>query len=741
MKRMSILLSVLVLASVAGAEIYPYDGEVTGDNVNVRCGPGLTSYICTQLGKGARVKVLGKQGEEFLQIEAIPFTFKTKTGCLSVVASKFIRREAGVKVTSAGWGFVTEDNVLVRAGGDKRLKGFYSPQGTLKKEAKVYIIGRMTDETGSEMYLIQSPTCAKYYIAAEYVTKAAAAPASLEPVLTPADVEPKVPAVPTGDVPKPEAPVADVVAGKQAPAEGSIQDEKTILTSLKVLQTAYNAEMAKPVAQQDIKGILADAERLDVSEASEFRPYYDYMLAQIRQTLKSRQGTSEFDRIFADAMTKPAGADVAITPTVPNYDLEGVLYRSQLYSTAAATRYVVRDPKTRRILGYVEAGDAAVVLDDYCGKTVLIGGKQNFIANQALSVTKADRIKQVIDAAGPAIAAKPVDPLDPDGTPIGAIPSRPIDPIATPTEPVDPVSPNPAEGAMADVMAQLKREAEARAAAEALAAGQDPAHVDPAVPTDPIAVVPAVPVEPVAPKPVEPVAPKPVDPIATKPVEPVEPSGPIAIRTVPTEPGRIGRTKDLDAERERLLAALTGKTVGQPVVPAKPVEPVEPKPVDPIAVKPVEPKPVDPIAVKPVEPKPIDPIAVKPIEPKPIDPIEPKPIDPIAVKPIEPKPIDPIAVKPVEPKPVDPIAVKPVEPKPIDPIAVKPVEPKPIDPVAVKPVEPKPIDPSEPVEPKPVGPIAAKPVEPKPIAPRPAIAEGTPIEATVVETEFEIEWD
>ena len=88
MKRMSILLSVLALATIASAETYPYSGKVTGDKVNVRCGPGLTSYICTQINKGARVTVLGKQGEEFLQIQAIPFAFKTKTGCLSVVSSK-----------------------------------------------------------------------------------------------------------------------------------------------------------------------------------------------------------------------------------------------------------------------------------------------------------------------------------------------------------------------------------------------------------------------------------------------------------------------------------------------------------------------------------------------------------------------------------------------------------------------------------------------------------------------------
>ena len=44
-----------------GVRAYPYLAEITGDNVNIRSGPGTNYYRCGKLGAGDRVKVVGSQ--------------------------------------------------------------------------------------------------------------------------------------------------------------------------------------------------------------------------------------------------------------------------------------------------------------------------------------------------------------------------------------------------------------------------------------------------------------------------------------------------------------------------------------------------------------------------------------------------------------------------------------------------------------------------------------------------------
>ncbi|MEE8170229.1 MAG: SH3 domain-containing protein, partial [Phycisphaerae bacterium] len=145
------------IGSAAGPEraatpaLSAYDGEVTGDDVYVRSGPGSNYYPTTKLHTGDRVRVVGEQFG-WLRITPPP-------GSFSYVDMALITKGDGRE------GVVDGDHVSVRAGSS--LNNYKrGVQTRLNKGAAVSIIGE-----AEGFYKILPPPTAHLWMSAQYVRR------------------------------------------------------------------------------------------------------------------------------------------------------------------------------------------------------------------------------------------------------------------------------------------------------------------------------------------------------------------------------------------------------------------------------------------------------------------------------------------------------------------------------------------------------------------------------------------
>ena len=134
----------------ADASRFPWEGEITGNDVYVRSGPGVNYYACAKLNSGDRMLVLG---EKFGWYQVTP-----PAKCFSYVDMSAVERQPGAAV-----GKIAQDQVYVRAGSDLE-KRKTSTQMVLNKGAAVEILGE-----ADGFYKIVPPKGATLYISKQYV--------------------------------------------------------------------------------------------------------------------------------------------------------------------------------------------------------------------------------------------------------------------------------------------------------------------------------------------------------------------------------------------------------------------------------------------------------------------------------------------------------------------------------------------------------------------------------------------
>ncbi|RKY13259.1 MAG: hypothetical protein DRP82_05650 [Planctomycetota bacterium] len=124
---------------------FPAKAYMTGDRVNVRCGPGTNYRSLTKLNKGDRIVVMGKKGEWF--------AIKPPKGVVFLVDKRFVNRFDGTgKVLKNGlsvWSGTTAQDARV---------------GYLKKGQKVTIVGDV-----GRWYKIEPPEGVVVYVFGKYV--------------------------------------------------------------------------------------------------------------------------------------------------------------------------------------------------------------------------------------------------------------------------------------------------------------------------------------------------------------------------------------------------------------------------------------------------------------------------------------------------------------------------------------------------------------------------------------------
>jgi SH3-like domain-containing protein len=227
---------------------FPHLAEVTGNDVNIRSGPGTNYYRCGKIHMGDIVKIVTTQ---YGWSRIVP-----PVGCFSWISVQCVSRS----LVDRGAGIVTGDGVQVYAGSDYvEPMHSTSPQVKLKRGDKVKLLD---DKDKGGYYKIGPPTGAYVWVSAQYIRP-----------ISPVRKTPPVTVVDSNDV-DPNDTVSVV------PVEPSVEAAK--LQEYYAVQKQIKAELAKPVTEQDYTNMKkALVEISKNKEAGKAARYAEYVVKQI----------------------------------------------------------------------------------------------------------------------------------------------------------------------------------------------------------------------------------------------------------------------------------------------------------------------------------------------------------------------------------------------------------------------------------------------------------------------------
>jgi len=247
-----ILTTCLAIAGTATAKLdandvnvpsFPYVAEITGDDVNIRSGPGTNYYTCGKLNKGDRIEVVS---EQFGWSRIVP-----PAGGFCWISMQYV----SVNLDDPTIGIITGDGVRVYAGSDYvEPMHSTSEQGRLNRGDKVKLLGEEKDD----YYKIAPPSGAYLWVSTQYT-------------------KPTTPVIQTPPAPEPTAD-----ANAAVPKEKEISVEAQKLKEYYDLKKQIEAERAKPANQvnyADIKKQLIEI--ANNKEAGKAARYAEYVIGQI----------------------------------------------------------------------------------------------------------------------------------------------------------------------------------------------------------------------------------------------------------------------------------------------------------------------------------------------------------------------------------------------------------------------------------------------------------------------------
>jgi hypothetical protein len=350
-----------------------YVGEVIGDDVFVRSGPGLNYYHVTKLKAGARVRVVGSS-PGWLVIEP-------PKGCFSLIHKKFV--DVGPDKRE---GVVNANAVLVRAGSELSSQ-LYAKQTKLNRGAAVHVILPHNDD-----YLrIEPPAGAFLYISDQFVRRLppgkslTGGPASSLAPRPTGSTDGGTRAVPANAVGDGVASLtgtqpsagAGVVAGA---GDGSTLEVAELRADLKAIEDDLKAEDKKPLLHRDYATIKARYRKLIDQDVDEYsKRYSEARIAQLSEaeaTIAMVQEVHQMGEELTADRKRALQVRGRIQPVAPviggGFDVVGELRKSLIYSSPVGPRrYRLVGADGVRTLGYVEIAPGAVFdVDRFLGRRV-----------------------------------------------------------------------------------------------------------------------------------------------------------------------------------------------------------------------------------------------------------------------------------------------------------------------------------------------------------------------------------
>ncbi len=318
---------------------FPQVGEVTGQDVYVRAGPGTVWYSCGKLNAPARVRVVG---EKHIWLEIIP-----PAGSFSWISKNYVKPDAG----NPEIGIVTADSVNVWAGSEDVPPTHSTRQQTkLNKGETVKLLGAEEEE----YYKIAPPRGAHLWISNKYVKY-------VGPVSEPKAVD---------LLPKPEPEPKTEDEPKPAPGPGKPGLEAKMLKKCSDLGKQMAAELAKPLDEQNYEGIKEALEAIiNNPEAGKAQRYGQHQLERIAGFELARQVCEEVKRHDAqlaklrEEIRDRLARKLEEISEARKYIIMGEFRPSEIYTDETSQkRYMIVD-ETGKIVCYAVPDQSAARID------------------------------------------------------------------------------------------------------------------------------------------------------------------------------------------------------------------------------------------------------------------------------------------------------------------------------------------------------------------------------------------
>jgi uncharacterized protein YgiM (DUF1202 family) len=332
---------------------FPYIGEITGADLNIRSGPGTNYYICGKISAPARVVVVG---QTFSWSQILP-----PPGSFSWIYKQYVDTD----INNPDVGIVNGNNVRVYAGADDRDAMISdSVQIGLDKGQKVRILGAAV----GDYYKISPPEGATLWTSSQYIKFIRKAD----------EIDITVPKTPTDARP-------EVLTGQLGGEGGKIElyydlakqveDEKTKppveqdFSKIKAELDALVADANSGKAGEYAKYLLKDVERCELAKDS--AKLLESQKAELKNTL------TQIEESHKEAVEK--------LPQESRHAVVGIFKQSVVYEDRPTgnKRFLIVDSNDVPMC-YAEAlGEVANInFEEYFGKKVGLVGE---ITSDALS--------------------------------------------------------------------------------------------------------------------------------------------------------------------------------------------------------------------------------------------------------------------------------------------------------------------------------------------------------------------
>ncbi|PKL51258.1 MAG: hypothetical protein CVV39_00330 [Planctomycetes bacterium HGW-Planctomycetes-1] len=349
---------------------FPYIGEITGADLNVRSGPGTNYYSCGRISAPARVVVVG---QTFSWSQILP-----PPGSFSWIYKQYVDTD----INNPDVGIVNGNSVRVYAGADDRdAMVSDSVQIGLDKGQKVRILGAAV----GDYYKISPPEGATLWTSSQYIKFIRKADEiDITVPKSPADARPEV--------------LMEQLGGEGGKIElyydlaKQVEDEKT-----------------KPPAEQNFSKIRAELNAL-VADANSGKAgeYAKYLLKDVERCELAKDSAELLESQKAELQNKLTEIEEGHKETVENlpqaskYAVVGIFKQSVVYEDRPTgnKRFLIVDANDIPLC-YAEAiGEAANIdFEDYFGSKVGLVGEISSDPLSSSALVKFTEIERLEEAA------------------------------------------------------------------------------------------------------------------------------------------------------------------------------------------------------------------------------------------------------------------------------------------------------------------------------------------------------
>jgi uncharacterized protein YgiM (DUF1202 family) len=338
---------------------FPHVAEITGDDVNIRSGPGTNYYRCGKLNKADRVKVVGSQ---FSWSRIVP-----PAGSFSWISKQYVSIDANNPTV----GIVTGSAVRIYAGSEE-LKPIHSTTVQLKfnRGDKVKLMG----EEKGDYYKIAAPAGTYLWVSTQY-TKPLGPVSKFPPIVKRPKPKPKA------ETPAAAPAKAPVKVPVRAPVKSPREAKK--LKEYYALTKQIQIEQAKPMAKQNYSTIKkALAKIAGNKEAGRAARYSEFTIKQIERfelaLAIAKEVPLQNSRLqqIQEGIDKARTARLAEVPDMGKFAVIGQFQTSHIYGPDVPIKhYRILDDSGKTVCYALPSGSASQTnLSRFAGREVGLVG-------------------------------------------------------------------------------------------------------------------------------------------------------------------------------------------------------------------------------------------------------------------------------------------------------------------------------------------------------------------------------